>query len=406
MSLNVEELRKQFPILEREVNGKPLVYLDNAATSLKPLCVSERLKEFYDHDVSNVHRGVHFLSSHATDLFEQSRKSIAGFIGARSDNEVVFTRGTTESANLVAQSFGRSKLSSGDEVIITVMEHHSNFVPWQMICEERGARLKVLDITDDGEIDLAEFEKLLSSKTKIVAVVHASNTLGTVNPVREICSKAKAVGAKVFVDAAQSLPCMSVNVIDLGCDFLAFSAHKMFGPHGLGVLWGKEELLNEMPPWQGGGSMIYEVSIEKTTFLDSPHRFEAGTPHISGVIAFSKAIEFLEKLGMDKIYSHEEKLLNMAQEQISQIPGIRVIGTAAKKVGILSFLLEGTHPNDVGTILDQQGIAVRTGHHCTQPLMKRYEIPATVRASFSIYNTESEVKALISGVEKAREMLL
>lgn len=397
---SVEEIRKLFPILHQEVNGNPLVYLDNAATTQKPLSVIDALGAYYETDNSNIHRGAHTLAARATEYYEKTRVSVKEFINAPSEEQIIFTKGTTESINLVAATYGRKFIGKGDEIIISTMEHHSNIVPWQMLCQESGALLKVIPITDTGEIVMEEFDKMLSSRTKLVSVVHVSNALGTVNPIREIIDKAHSVGAKVLVDGAQSTSHLSVDVQTLDCDFLAFSAHKLYGPTGLGVLYGKRELLEAMPPYQGGGEMIKEVDFAGTTYNVIPFKFEAGTPNIADVIAFQKALEFFKEIGRENIHAHEQDLLNYATEKLSTIKGFIPVGTAKEKVSVLSFLINGMHPFDVGMMLDAGGIAVRTGHHCTQPLMKRFGIEGTVRASFSVYNTKKEIDTLYQWVSR------
>jgi cysteine desulfurase/selenocysteine lyase len=403
--MNIEEIRKEFPILERKVNGRPLVYLDNGATAQKPSAVIKCVDDYYREYNSNIHRGVHHLSQLATNKYEESRAILQSFINAKHNHEVIFTTGTTGGINLVASSFGRGFLEAGDEVIISAMEHHSNIVPWQMICEEQGAQLKVIPINQEGELIYDEFLKLLSNKTKLVAVSHISNTLGTINPVKNIIDEAHKVGAKVLIDAAQSVPHAKVDVQALNCDFLVFSGHKMFGPTGVGILYGKEEVLNAMPPYQGGGDMIKEVTFEKTTYNCLPHKFEAGTPNIAGGIALAEAVKFMDKVGYDFIQEQEEMLLGYATSKLNEIEGVRIIGTAAHKTSVISFLVDGTHPFDVGTLLDQMGVAVRTGHHCTQPLMDFYDIPGTIRSSFAFYNTKEDVDIFIEALKKAVMML-
>jgi len=401
---DVELVRRDFPILFQHVNGKPLVYLDNAATSQKPRQVIEAITRYYERDNSNVHRGVHALSGRATDAFEHGRSTVQRFLNAASASEVIFVRGTTEAINLVAQSYGRVHLGAGDEIIISAMEHHSNIVPWQMLCEEKRARLRVVPISDRGEFRMDEYERLLSGKTKLVAVPHVSNALGTINPVREIVSRAHDVGAVVLVDGAQAAPRMNVDVQDLGCDFYAFSSHKAYGPTGIGVLYGKAALLDAMPPYQGGGDMIASVTFEKTVYNKLPHKFEAGTPDVAGAVGLDAALQYLERLGLDNVAAHEDDLLTYATDVVSAISGVQLIGTAPHKTGVLSFVIENIHPHDIGTILDQEGIAIRTGHHCAQPVMLRFGIPATARASFGLYNTREEVDALARGIERVREV--
>lgn len=398
MSLNIEQIRGLFPVLHQEVHGKPLIYFDNAATTQKPKSVIDALSNYYELDNSNIHRGAHVLADRATRYYEETREAVREFIGANEFAEIIFTKGTTESINLVAKTFGRKFIGKDDEIIISTLEHHSNIVPWQMLCEETGAILKIIPINDAGEILFGEFEKLLSPKTKLVSIVHASNALGTINPVKKVIAAAHAVGAKVLLDGAQSTSHLEIDVQDLDCDFLAFSAHKIYGPTGLGVLYGKREILEAMPPFLGGGEMIKEVTFEKTTYNDIPFKFEAGTPNIADVIAFKAALDFVNSLGKSAIKAHEDGLLIHASELLSDIKGFVPIGTAKEKVSVLSFNINGMHPFDVGQMLDAKGIAVRTGHHCTQPLMKRFGIEGTVRASFSVYNTRLEIEKLAEGI--------
>src|SRR5690554_5208065 len=400
MSLDINKIRSLFPILHQEVNGKPLVYFDNAATTQKPLAVIDALERFYELDNSNIHRGAHTLAARSTGYFEKTRTMVRDFINAKEAEEVLFTKGTTEGINLVAYTYGRKFIQEGDEIIISSLEHHSNIVPWQMLCEEKGAVLRVIPVTDQGEIVLEEFNKLLSPKTKLVALVHVSNALGTVNPVEHMTEKAHAVGAKVLLDGAQSSSHLKIDVQQLDCDFFAFSAHKIYGPTGLGVLYGKREILEAMPPYMGGGEMIKEVTFERTTYNDIPFKFEAGTPNIADVIAFQKALEFVNELGKGAMVAHENGLLAYAQEMLGSINGFIPVGTAQDKVSILSFLIKDMHPFDVGMMLDAGGIAVRTGHHCAQPLMKRFDIEGTVRASFSVYNTKDEIDRLYQSLSK------
>jgi cysteine desulfurase / selenocysteine lyase len=400
----VARLRQDFPILSITPHGKPLVYLDNAATSQTPQQVIDAIATYYREQNANVHRGVHYLSQLATDKYELARHKVRQFINAALPCEIVFTRGTTESINLVATSYGRQHVKQGDEVLITHMEHHSNIVPWQMLCQQTGATLKVVPINDDGELIMEEFEKLLSEKTKIVAVVHVSNALGTVNPVKQIVSMAHDVGAVVVVDAAQSAPHMAIDVKDLDCDFLALSAHKMFGPTGFGVLFGKAKHLNDMPPYQGGGDMIRSVTFEKTTYNELPYKFEAGTPHIEGAIAFGATIDYLNDVGMDRIAAYEADVLRYGEQALSAIDGIRLVGTARSKAGVLGFVMDDAHPHDIGQILDEEGVAIRAGHHCAQPVMQRFGVPATARASLAFYNTEDEIDALVRGIQKVKEV--
>jgi len=405
IELNISQIRKDFPILKREVNGKPLVYFDNGATSQKPQVVIDAITNYYTNENSNIHRGIHTLSQEATDAYEKARTTVQQFINAKHNHEIIFTSGTTGSINLVASSFGKKYIQAGDEIIISTMEHHSNIVPWQMLCEEKGAVLKVIPINDKGELLLEEFKKLLSSKTKMVAITHVSNTLGTINPVKEIIKLAKAVGAFVLIDGAQAVPHTKVDVQALDCDFYAFSGHKMFGPTGVGILYGKESILNELPPYQGGGDMIKTVTFEKTTYNELPHKFEAGTPNIVGGIGLGVAINYMNSIGIDNIEAYEHELLAYATEQIKQIEGVRIIGEAQNKASVLSFLVDGTHPTDIGMIIDKLGIAIRTGHHCTEPLMNRFNIPGTARASFAFYNTKEEIDTFILALERALKML-
>jgi cysteine desulfurase/selenocysteine lyase len=401
---DLEALRADFPLLRRQVHGKPLVYLDNAATAQKPQVVIDTVSRYYEQENSNIHRGVHFLSELATEKYEAARKIVQRFLNAADASEIIFVRGATEGINLVAQTYGRANIGRGDEVLISAMEHHSNIVPWQLLCEEKGARLRVIPINDSGELIWEEFERLLGPRTKIVAVTHVSNALGTVNLVRRIIEEAHRAGAPVLVDGAQSVPHLRVDVQALDCDFLVFSGHKVYGPTGIGVLYGKSALLDGMPPYQGGGDMISSVTFEKTVYNKLPYKFEAGTPHIAGGIGLGCAIGYLNGLGIERVARHENELLAYATQAVEKIPGLRVIGTAAEKAGVLSFVMEGIHPHDIGTILDQQGIAIRTGHHCAQPVMQRFGIPATARASFALYNTREEVDALVGELQKVREV--
>ena len=403
-NLNVAQIRKDFPILDREVYGHRLVYFDNAATSQKPNVVLEAIDNYYKQANANVHRGVHFLSQLATNEYEGARATVKKFLNAAYTSEIIFTRGATESINLVASSFGQKFVKEGDEIIISTMEHHSNIVPWQLLCERTGAILKVIPINDDGELILEEYEKLLGPRTKIVAVTHVSNALGTINPVKQIIDMAHAHDVPVLLDGAQAAPHIKVDVRELGCDFYAISSHKMCGPTGFGVLYGKTEWLDQMPPWQGGGDMIATVSFEKTTYNVLPYKFEAGTPHIEGAVGLATAINYLEGLGMDRVAAYEHELLDYATEMIGSIRGVRLIGTAREKAAVLSFAVNDVHPHDIGTILDQEGIAVRAGHHCAQPVMTRFEVPGTVRASFSFYNTKEEIDALSSGLARVIEV--
>ena len=401
---DVRRIREDFPILKERVHGKPLVYLDNAATSQKPAEVIEAILRFYTQDCSNVHRGVHLLSERATEAYEGTRSKIQRFLNASDSREIVFVRGATEGINLVAQTYGRQNLKLGDEVVITGMEHHSNIVPWQMICAEKGAFLHVVPIDDRGELMLDEFEKLLNVRTRLVAVAHVSNALGTINPVRRIIEVAHARCIPVLVDGAQAVPHMKVDVQELGCDFYAFSGHKVFGPTGIGALYGKLDLLEAMPPFQGGGDMISSVTFEKTIYNAVPYKFEAGTPSIAEAYGLGAALEYVNKVGLANITSYEHALLAYATEAIQQIPGVRIIGTAREKAGVISFVLDGVHAHDVGTILDREGIAVRTGHHCAQPVMDRFGVPATVRASLAFYNTKQEINALAAGIERVKAL--
>jgi cysteine desulfurase / selenocysteine lyase len=402
--LDVTRIREDFPILKQKVHGKPLVYLDNAATSQKPQAVIDSEVELYSEYFSNVHRGVHLLSQRSTDAFEKAREKVQNFLNAKSSQEIIFTRGTTEGINLVAQTYGQQHVQAGDEILISAMEHHSNIVPWQMLCAQKGAILKVIPINDEGEILLDEYEKLLSERTRLVGIVHLSNALGTINPVQQMIAMAHQRGIPVLVDGAQAVPHIAADVQALDCDFYVFSGHKLFGPTGIGVLYGKKELLETMPPYQGGGDMILSVSFEKTEYNVLPFRFEAGTPNIAGAIALGAAVDYVQAIGLDKIAAYEDKLLAHATEAIAEIPGIRLIGTARNKASVLSFLIEGIHPHDIGTILDREGIAIRAGHHCAQPVMKRFGVPATARASFAFYNTLEEVDALVAGIRKVQEV--
>lgn len=405
VKFDIEKIRADFPVLTRKVHGKDLVFLDSAASSQKPKQVVEAIANYYLHEHANIHRGVHLLSQEATTKYEEARKKIARFINAQNDHECIITKGTTDGINLVASSLGEHCVKEGDEVIISHMEHHSNLVPWQMLCERKKAKLKVIPITDDGELDLEEYEKLLSEKTKIVSVVHVSNTLGTINPVEEMIEKAHDVGAYFVVDGAQAVPHIPVDVQQLNCDFYAFSLHKMYGPTGIGILYGKEEIMNAMPPYQGGGDMINKVTLEKTTYNDLPHKFEAGTPNIAGGIGMGATMDYIDGLDWKAAHEFEADVMDYAHERLSEIEGLRFIGTAEKKTGAISFLVGQIHPYDMGVLLDQLGIAVRTGHHCTQPILERYNIPGTVRASFGIYSTKQEVDQLVKGVERAKRML-
>ena len=402
--LNIEEIRKDFPILSRTVYNRPLVYLDNAATTQKPRVVVEAMTEEYYSVNANVHRGVHYLSQQATELHEQARANVQNFINARSEAEIIFTRGTTESLNLVAFSFGEAFLKEGDEVLVSVMEHHSNIVPWQMLRDRKGIVLKVIPMTDEGEIDLETYKSLFSPRTRLVCIAHVSNVLGTVNPVKEMTAIAHAHGAKVLVDGAQSVPHRRVDVQDIGCDFLTFSGHKIYGPTGIGVLYGREELLEKMPPYQGGGEMIARVSFEKTTYERLPFKFEAGTPDFVGSHALAVALDYVRGIGQDIIAAHEADLTRYAMEQMSLIPGMKIYGTAREKDAVISFNVGDIHPLDLGTLLDRLGIAIRTGHHCAQPLMARCGVESMARASFALYNTRAEVDALVAGIDRVRKM--
>ncbi|MEX0778380.1 MAG: cysteine desulfurase [Balneolales bacterium] len=402
--LDIKALRKDFPVLKREVYGKPLVYLDNAASSQMPQEVIDTYTDYFSNHHSNVHRGVHALSHEATDLFEKARLSMQKFLNAADPNEVIFTSGATDSMNLVAQTFGRVNVKEGDEVLISTMEHHSNIVPWKMLCDEKKAILKVIPLQDNGELDQEAYAELLTDKTKIVGIMHVSNALGTINPVKEMIALAHERNIPVLVDGAQAVPHITVDVQDLDCDFYALSGHKMYGPTGVGVLYGKKELLEEMPPYRGGGDMILSVSFDEIIYNRIPHKFEAGTPGIAQVIGIAKAAEYLMDKGRDKLYAYESDLLQYATGKLSEIKGVRIIGTAKNKASVISFIIEGVHPHDIGTILDQEGIAVRTGHHCAQPVMERYNIPATTRASFAFYNTTEEVDKLVEGINTVIEI--
>ena len=402
--LDIRKIRSQFPILSRKVNGQDLVYFDNGATTQKPQVVIDAESNYYANENSNVHRGVHFLSGLATDKFEETRSTIQKFIGAKHNHEIIFTKGTTDAINLVANGF-RTLLNKGDEVVISEMEHHSNIVPWQMCCEQSGAKLKVIPLLENGELDMLTFANLLSENTKLVSVSHISNALGTINPIEEIIKKTHATGAKILIDGAQAASHITLDMQELDADFYCFSAHKMFGPTGVGVLYGKEEILNELPPYQGGGEMIKEVSFSGTTYAELPHKFEAGTPNIAGVIAFKAAIDFINNLGIDQIAKYEEELLQYATSEILKIKGVKIYGTAEQKSGIISFNIEGIHPYDIGVIVDKLGIAIRTGHHCTQPIMERFNIPGTARISLAVYNTKEEIDICINAIIKAKQML-
>ena len=402
---DVFKIRADFPILAVKVHGKPLVYLDNAATTQKPQAVIDALIHYYTSENANIHRGVHALSELATESFEQARMKVQRFLRAGDPGEIVFVRGATEGINLVAQTYGRTHVRSGDEVIISSLEHHSNIVPWQILCEQQGAHLRVISINDDGELLLEEFEKLLGPKTKFVAIAHVSNALGTINPVRKMIEMAHHWNVPVLVDGAQAAPHIPIDVQALDCDFYAFSGHKLYGPTGIGVLYGKRKLLEAMPPYQGGGDMISSVTFEKTLYNKLPYKFEAGTPDVSGAIGLGAAIDYVSNIGLERIAAHEDKLLAYATHALSSIPGLRLIGTAKAKAAVLSFVMSNIHSHDIGTVLDQQGIAIRTGHHCAQPLMQRFGVEATARASFALYNTQAEVDALVAGIHKVQEVL-
>jgi|TARA_B100002003_G_C14152331_1_gene554283 cysteine desulfurase/selenocysteine lyase len=401
---DVARVRAQFPSLHQQVYDHPLVYLDSGASAQKPDVVIDAISNYYRNDHANVHRGVHKLAERATDAFEGARERIASFINAESPREIIFVRGATEGINLVAQSWGQQNLKSGDEVMITEMEHHANIVPWQFICQQKNAVLKVIPMNDRGELLMDSFRDLLSAKTRMVAVTHISNALGTVNPVKEIVSLAHHVGAKVLIDGAQAAPHSKIDIDEIGCDFYTFSGHKVYGPTGIGVLWGREELLAKMPPYQGGGEMIRRVTFEKSDFASPPYRFEAGTPNIAGAVGLGVAIDWLDGLGLGNVSTHEAALLEYATSKAKETPGMRIIGTAENKAGILSFELEGIHPHDLGTIFDRQGVAIRAGHHCAMPVMQHFSVPATVRASFGVYNTLEDIDALFRGVARAQEL--
>ncbi|WP_336830361.1 cysteine desulfurase [Sphingobacterium multivorum] len=403
---NIDKIRADFPILKREVNGKPLVYLDNGATTQKPSSVINSIVHYYTDMNSNVHRGVHYLSQISTDAFEVTRKKVQAFIHAAEDKEIIITKGTTDGINLIATCYGRAFIHEGDEIIISAMEHHSNIVPWQMLCDEKGCKIRVIPMNDKGELDMDAYSNLFNEKTKLVAVTYVSNSLGTINPVREMISIAHGHGAVVLVDAAQAVQHIQIDVQRLDVDFLVFSGHKMYGPTGVGVLYGKEELLNAMPPYQGGGDMIKEVTFEKTTYNELPFKFEAGTPNIEAGICLNEAIDYINSIGLENIEAYEHDLLQYATEKLAEIPGMRFIGTAEQKCSVISFVIDGTHPYDVGVILDKLGIAVRTGHHCAQPVMDRFGIPGTIRASLAVYNTKEEIDILVAGIQRAVNMLV
>jgi cysteine desulfurase/selenocysteine lyase len=404
-SLDVEAIRRDFPILDQQINGKPLVYLDNAASSQRPRAVIEAISRYYERDHANVHRGVHTLSQRATDAFEGSREIVRGFLNARETKEIIFTRGTTEAINLVAQSFARPRLEPGDEILISGLEHHANIVSWQLACQQTGATLKVIPIDETGTVQFNKFERLIGPRTKLLALAHVSNALGTIVPVEKFIARAKELGVPVLLDGAQAVPHGAVDVRALDCDFYCFSSHKLCGPTGVGVLYGRKALLEAMPPWQGGGDMILTVTFETSTYNDLPWKFEAGTPDISGAIGLGAAIRYLQGIGMDRIAEHEHALLQYAEARLSTIPGLRIIGTAPEKAAVVSFTLEGVHPHDIGTILDTEGVAIRTGHHCAMPVMDFFKIPATARASFAFYNTFEEVDRLVAALERARSLL-
>jgi cysteine desulfurase / selenocysteine lyase len=403
--LDVARIRADFPILSQITRGgHPLVYLDNAATSQKPRQVIDAVARFYGSANANIHRGLYELSERATAAVDAARGRVAAFVGAASATEIVFTRGTTEAINLVAQSWGRSALRPGDEVLVTGMEHHSNLVPWQLVCQQTGAHLRAVPITDTGELDLEAFDRLLGDRTRLLAVAHVSNALGTVNPIRELTARAHARGALVLVDGAQAAPHLDIDVTELGCDFFACSGHKLYGPTGVGLLYGRAAVLAEMPPWQGGGGMIDQVTLEATTWAEPPARFEAGTPPVAEIVGLAAALDYIDAIGLDRIAAWEDELLCLGTARLREIPGVRLVGTAPEKVAVLSFVLEGVHPHDVGTVLDDAGVAVRAGHHCAQPVMTRFGVPATVRASFAFYNTADEIEGMARGVERAGEV--
>ncbi|MFP2931235.1 SufS family cysteine desulfurase [Pyxidicoccus sp. 3LG] len=401
---DVQRVRADFPILRQEVRGRPLVYLDSAATAQKPQAVIDAIVHFYQHDNANVHRGVHVLSERATEAYEGARETVRRFINARDAKEIIFVRGTTEAINLVAQTYGRKHIGPGDEVLITHIEHHANIVPWRMLCEQTGAVLKVIPVDDRGELVMDAVDALMTERTRILAVTHVSNALGTVNPVKELTRRAHAKGIPVLVDGAQAVTHFPVDVQDLGCDFYAFSGHKTFGPTGIGVLYGRLERLEPLPPYQGGGDMILSVTMEKVTYNRVPHRFEAGTPNLEGAVGLAAALRYLEALGMDNVAAHDRELMAYATTALESVPGLRLVGTAREKTGVLSFMLEDIHPHDVGTILDREGICIRTGHHCAQPVMQHFKVPATSRASLALYNTREDVDALVRGLHKVLEV--
>jgi cysteine desulfurase/selenocysteine lyase len=401
---DIAAIRRDFPVLNQQVNGHPLAYLDNAASSQKPVQVIEAVDAYYRHDNANIHRGVHKLSQRATDAYEGARSKVRDFVGAKSDKEIVFVRGATEAINLVAQSFVRPQIKPGDEILIGHTEHHANIVPWQMVCEQTGAKLKVIPMTQSGELDLSGLDDLLNERTSILAIGHVSNALGTVNPVKDIIAKAKAKSIPVLVDGAQAVPHLKVDVQDLGCDFYVFSGHKMYAPTGIGALYGRQDLLEAMPPYQGGGDMILSVSFSHTEYNTVPYKFEAGTPHIAGAVGMGAAIDYMQSVGIDKLAAYEHHLLEVATAELEALDGVSIIGTAKDKASVLSFMIEDVHPHDIGTIFDQQGVAIRAGHHCAQPVMEFYGIAATARASFAFYNTEQEVAALVNAIKTTQEM--
>ena len=404
VAFDVDRVRKDFPLLRQQVHGKPLVYLDNAATSQKPQAVIDTLTRYYAEENSNVHRGVHLLSERATEAYEAGRATVQGFLNAADTREIIFVRGATEGINLVAQSYGRASIKPGDEIIISWMEHHSNIVPWQMLCEEKGAVLRVIPINEDGEVLLDEYARLLNPRTKFVALVHVSNALGTINPVKQMIEMAHRQRVPVLLDGAQAVAHLPVDVQELDCDFYVFSVHKVLGPTGIGILYGKADFLEGMPPYQGGGDMILSVTFDKTRYNTLPYKFEAGTPHIAGVVGLGAALDYLRGIGLDRIAAYEQALLAYGTDVLSAIPGLRLIGTAKEKASVLSFVIEGIHAHDIGTILDQGGIAIRAGHHCAQPVMKRFNVPATARASFAFYNTRSEIDTLAKAIEQVIEV--
>jgi cysteine desulfurase/selenocysteine lyase len=401
---DVERVREDFPVLKQSINGKPLVYLDSAATAQKPTAVVDAIRHFHEVDCANIHRGVHELSQRSTAAYEETRSKARNFLNSRTTNELIFVRGTTEGINLVASSWGRHNVKAGDEIVISAMEHHSNIVPWQMLCEETGAKLRVIPMNDRGELIIEEYEKLLNPRTRLVAVTHVSNALGTINPVKEMIAMAHRAGAVALIDGAQAAPHIKVDVQALDADFYTMSGHKVVGPTGIGILYGKAALLNAMPPYQGGGDMIKVVTFEKTTYADLPYKFEAGTPNIAGGIGLGAAFDYINKIGLDKIAAYEHELLLYGTDALSRIPGLRIIGTAREKAAVLSFVMEGIHPHDIGTVLDRQGIAVRTGHHCAQPVMDWFHVPATTRASLAFYNTTAEIDALAAGLGRVKEI--